>query len=142
FCPRRPAHPIFGLVWCARRCGLETAIKVKKKQVLKITFKLDGVEWNAGAAPRALICHNVGDGVWPGADGAGFNNGSVAVNTAPGGETTLVYDNTKGSGAVTFDAGCLSICIEQAGLVANPLDEDGNIDPTAVTPVITSMTIE
>lgn len=118
------------------------AIKVKKKQVLKITLKLDGVEWNAGAAPRALLCHNVGDGVWPGADGSGFNNGSVAVNTAPGGETTIVYDNTNGSGAVTFDAGCLSICIEQAGLVASPLDEDGNIDPTAVTPVITSMTIE
>lgn len=118
------------------------AIKVKKKQVLKITFKIEGLEWAAGAAPRAMLCHNVGAGAWPGADGSGYASGSVSVNTAANGETTLVYDNTNGDGAVTFSAGCLSICIEQAGLVASPLDADGNLDPEAVTPVITSMTIE
>lgn len=120
-----------------------TSVKVKKKQVLKITFKIEGLEWAAGAQPKAILCHNVGAGLWPNADGAGFNDATaVSVNTASGGETTVVYDNTSGSGAVTFDAGCLSICIQQTGLVASPLDADGNVDAGAVTPVITSMTIE
>ena len=118
-------------------------IKVKKKQVLKIAFKIDGLEWAAGAAPKAILCHNIGAGLWPGADGAGFNDATaVTVNTAAGGETTLIYDNTNGGGAVTFDAGCLSICIQQTGLVASPLDADGNVDAANVTPVITSITIE
>lgn len=92
---------------------------------------------------EGILCHNVGAGLWPNADGAGFNDATaVSVNTATGGETTIVYDNTSGSGAVTFDAGCLSICIQQTGLVASPLDADGNVDASAVTPVITSMTIE
>lgn len=120
-----------------------SAIKVKKKKVLKITFKLNGVEWNDGAAPVAVLCHNVGAGLWPSADGSGFNDATaVAVNTTPGGETTLVYDNTNGTETVSFAEGCLSVCIQQKGLVATPLNEDGNVDLDVASVEITSITIE
>lgn len=32
-----------------------TSVKVKKKQILKITFKIDGLEWAAGAQPKAFF---------------------------------------------------------------------------------------
>lgn len=118
-------------------------IKVKKKQVLKISFKLNGLEWADGAAPVAVLCHNVGAGLWPGADGSGFNDATAAaVNTTPGGETTIVYDNTNGTETVSFAEGCLSVCIQQKGLVANPLNADGNADLDIVNVEITSITIE
>lgn len=118
-------------------------IKVKKKQILKISFKLNGVEWNAGAAPKAILCHNVGNGLWPGSDGSGFNDATaINVNTAPGGETTIVYDNTNGTEAVSFAEGCLSVCIQQQGLVASPLNDSGNVDLSVASVEVTSIIIE
>lgn len=114
-------------------------LKLKKNQTIKIAFKLNGATWNS--APRAVICHNMGNGLWPGGDGAAFADASaVTMNTS--GETVLSLTNTTGS-SFTFDGtSCLAICIDQRGNAASPLDADGNLDATVVTAEITSITIE
>lgn len=116
-----------------------TKLKLKKNQTITISFKVNGAAWNT--APRAVLCHNIGDGLWPGADGAAFNDASaVTLNTS--GETVLKLTNTTGS-AFTFEgASCLAICIDQRGNADSPLDANGDLDAAAVTAEITSITIE
>jgi len=116
-----------------------TKLKLKKGQTLKIAFKLNGATWNT--APRAVICHNIGNGLWPGTDGAAFSDASaVTMNTS--GETVLSLTNTSGSSFTFEGSSCLAICIDQKGNAASPLDADGNLDTTVATAEITSITIE
>lgn len=114
-------------------------VKLKNGQSLKIAFKINGVTWNS--APKALICHNIGNGLWPGADGAGYNDPSaVTVNTS--GETVISYTNNSGSLIKFEGSSCLAVAVDQQGYVASPLDAAGNLDLSAISVEITSMTIE
>lgn len=116
-----------------------TKLKLKKNQTLKIAFKLNGATWKT--APKVVLCHNIGAGLWPGTDGAAFSDPSaVELNTS--GETVLSFVNTTGATATFEGLSCLSICIDQKGNADSPLDEDGNLDANVVTAEITSMTIE
>ena len=114
-------------------------LKMKKRQTLKVAFKLDGVTW--ANAPRVVLCHNIGAGLWPGADGAAFDDPS-AVTLNENGETVATFVNNSGAAATFEGSSCLAICIDQSGNVTSPLDGDGNIDPTQVTVTISSITIE
>lgn len=119
-----------------------TKVKLKKNQTLSITFSIDGITWNDGAEPKVLLANNI-DALgfsWP-SGGSGFDV-PEAVSLNKYGPTTITLTNTTGS-TVTFDgSSCVTLCISVKGLVASPLDADGMLDPTLITPTISSMTIQ
>lgn len=121
-----------------------TKLRLRKGQVLKVRFSLSGVTWKEGSDPKVLLAHNFENGVdafvWP-SGGAGFDV-PTAVSLNKNGETEITFTNTSG-GTLKFEGtSCLTLCIQQAGLVDSPLDADGNIDATQVTATVTSLTIE
>ena len=117
-------------------------VKLKKDQTLYISFTLDGITWTDGAAPLAVICDNAINSTWE-PDCFELDNADYLNLT---GETTLSLPNTTGA-KVTFDgASCVTITIQQDGLVESPIavDDDGNsyLDNEQVTATITSIWIE
>ncbi len=115
-----------------------TRVSLKKDQTLTIKFKVSGITWNEGVNPKAVICHNVGAGLW---EPACFDDAS-AVNLNKNGETTVTFTNTTGATVKFTEApSCLTIAMQIDGLVSAPLLE-GVLDASAVTVEVTSMTIE
>lgn len=113
-------------------------VKVGKDKNLLIKFKTSGITWNDGVAPKAVICHNIGSGLW---EPDCFSD-AAAVSLNMNGETTVTFTNSTGATVKFGDApSCITIAIQIDGLVSAPL-VDGVLDPSAVTVEITSMTIE
>lgn len=117
--------------------------KLKKGKTLKVSFQItSGVTWVEGAAPKAILRHNVA-GLGVGSDWFGFGEAdAVAINKS--GVTTLSLTNDTGS-AADFSTGSLQIVIQidSANTTAHDLcditvDEAG--EPTITGTV--SMTIE
>jgi hypothetical protein len=113
-------------------------VKLKKDQSLIITFSVSGITWNGDASPKAVICHNIGDGLW---ESTAFDDPS-AVTLNKDGETTVRFTNTTGA-TVKFDgASSVVVSIQIGGLVSAPFVDDGSFDASQVTVNVTSMTIE
>jgi hypothetical protein len=113
-------------------------VKLKKDQKLTIKFNVSGITWNTDAEPKAVICHNIGDGLW---EPACFDDAS-AVTLNKSGETTVTFTNTTGA-TVKFDGtSCVTIAIQLDGFVSTPSVGDISSDPSLVTVNVTSMTIE
>lgn len=119
-------------------------LKLKKGQTIKIGFRLPGVTWVDGADPKVAFGHNF-DAIatfnWDSND-AGIFGSNPTVSLNKNGVTEISLTNTT-SGTLKFEStSCISICIQQAGLVVSPLDADGNLDADAVKAEVVSMTIE
>jgi len=113
-------------------------VKLRKDQTLTIKFTIDGISWDASASPKAVICNNI-----PGTDSWEPNcfNYDWAVNLNKNGETTVTYTNTTGS-TITFDGtSAITICVQLSGFGTAPM-VGSDLDTSAVTATITSMTIE
>lgn len=112
---------------------------LKKNKTIKVTFRINGAVWKEGATPKAVLCHNIGNGLWPNTESVYEGPEAVAVNK--NGDTTVSITNTGGS--FTFQGlSCLAVCVSQLGLVESPLDDSGNLNPYEATPEIVSVTIE
>lgn len=116
-----------------------TKVKLKNGQTLKIAFKINGVTWKN--APRVLFSHNVNTDIWPSNDGSGYNDPTaVTLNTS--GETIVTFTNNTGSVVKFEGSSCMAICVDQQGNTDSPLDAAGDLDLSAISVEITSMTIE
>lgn len=116
-----------------------STVKLKKDQTLYISFTLDGITWKDDAAPLAVICDNAINSTWE-PDCFSLSNAEyLNLN----GETTLSLPNTSGS-KVTFDGNsCVTITIQQDGMVESPIAADASyLDYEQVTATITSIWIE
>ena len=116
-----------------------TKLVLKKNKTIKVTFRINGVSWKADANPRAVLCHNIGDGQWPNTESV--YTGPNAVDVNKNGDPTVSITNT-GSSFTFFELSCLAICVSQQGLVDSPLDDSGNLNPYVALPEIVSVTIE
>jgi hypothetical protein len=115
-----------------------TKVKLKDGQTLSVTFKVSGLTWDEGSAPKAALCHNMEGASWE-PDCFGLSN---AVTFNKSGETTVTVTNNTGS-TVKFDgSSCVTVCIELAGYGTCPLLEDGSVDTDQVTAEVTSITIQ
>lgn len=122
-------------------------IKLKKGKTMKVSFKItSGLTWKDGAAPKAILRHNV-EGLGVGSDWFGFGeDDAVAINKD--GVTTISLTNNTGSAADFSNGGgggSLQVAVQidsknAAGhdLCDITLDEDGN---PAITGEV-SVTIE
>lgn len=121
-----------------------TKLRFKKGQTIKIRFTLSGIDWKADSDPKVLLAHNFDKDLdpftWP-SGGAGFDVPS-AVSLNKNGETEISLTNTSDKTLKFERTSCLTICIQQKGLVNSPVDADGNIDASQVTASVTSLTIE
>lgn len=116
-----------------------STVNLKKEQTLYISFTLDGITWKDGAAPLAVICDNAINSTWE-PDCFGLSNAEyLNLN----GETTLSLPNTSGA-KVTFNGNsCVTITIQQDGMVEAPIAADASyLDYEQVTATITSIWIE
>lgn len=129
--------------WTGTAAVDASQLKLKKGKTMKVTFKItSGITWNDGAAPKAILRHNV-EGLGVGSDWFGFNEAdAVALNKD--GETTIALTNNTAS-AADFSAGSLQVCVQldsentaNHNLCEVALDEDGN---PAITGEV-SITIE
>lgn len=119
-------------------------LKLKKGQTMKVSFRLPGVTWADGASPRVTFAHNfddLGGFNWDTTNSAIFtSNPTVTLNKD--GVTEVTLTNTT-SGTLKFEGkSCITICIEQAGLVVSPLDAQGNLDASQIQPQDVTLTIE
>lgn len=122
-------------------------IKLKKGKTMKVSFKItSGLTWKDGAAPKAILRHNV-DGLGVSNDWYGFSDDdAVAINKD--GVTTISLTNNTGSAADFSNGGGggslqVVVQLDSKNEVGNDLcditlDEDG--DP-AITGEV-SVTIE
>lgn len=119
-------------------------LRLKKGQTIKIGFRLPGVTWVAGAEPKAVFAHNfdaLGAFNWDSND-AGIFGANPTVSFNKDGVTEVSLTNTT-SGTLKFEGtSCITICIQQKGLVESPLNADGDLDADAVKAEVVSMTIE
>jgi hypothetical protein len=118
-----------------------TKVKLKNGQTLSLTFKVSGLTWDEGAAPKAALCHNMEGSSWE-PDCFGLSN-AVALNKS--GETTVTATNTLGT-TYKFDnadsPSCVTVCIQLDGYGTCPLKEDGSVDTDQVKVEVTSLTIQ
>lgn len=120
-----------------------TKLKLKKGQTIKLAFRLPGVTWTDGANPKVVFGHNFDDIAafnWDSNDAGVFSNPSVSLNKD--GVTEISLTNTTSSTLKFEGTSCITICIQQQGLVVSPLDADGCLDANVVKPEIVSLTIE
>lgn len=114
------------------------SVKLKKNQVISVTFKLSGgITWT-NTPKCALIDNNIKQ-TW---EPACFDlDDAVIVNTT-GGETTVKLANTTGA-TVTFVPTCLDLSIQYDGYgTADVLTDSGSPDWSTVELEIVSCTIE
>lgn len=115
-----------------------STLKMKKDQTLSMTFKVEGLTWNEGAKPKAVLCQNF--------DNAGWETGcfdlDYAVEFNRNGETTVTWKNTTGK-TVTFKGNsCITMTLQLNGYGTAPLDAEGNLDTSKVKATVTSLTIQ
>ena len=115
-----------------------STLKMKKDQTLSMTFKVEGLTWNEGAKPKAVLCQNF--------DNAGWETGcfdlDYAVEFNRNGETTVTWKNTTGK-TVTFKGySCITMTLQLNGYGTAPLDAEGNLDTSKVKATVTSLTIQ
>lgn len=122
-------------------------LKFKKDQKISITFTISGVDWKAGATPRAYVGCNEFGMTWD--DPERFNQGyATPVNIY--GETTISVTNTLGEtfsfmeGSQNRGQDCLAIIIETTPdkTIEGPYDESGLLDASKVEIKVLSVTIE
>lgn len=116
-------------------------VKVKKNQTISITFKLEGFNWDAGAEPKAALCHNegcCGSELWE----PSCFSAPAAVTLNKSGETTVTWTNNTGSTAVYKGTGCITVAVQLAGYGSVPTLEDGSLDTEKVKATVTSITIQ
>lgn len=129
--------------WVAKDYPVDTGkLRLKKGQKITIKYKVNGIEWNEGAAPKHSICHNLVDGYKWEADGV-FDEAdrAMAFNTAAGAENTIVLQNPI-EGSAKFDNSCLTVTIQLDGFGSAALTDDGQLNTDVVFAEVTSMTIE
>lgn len=116
-------------------------LKIKKDQSICVTFRIDGINWSAGANPRAHIDANDFAPSYCNWSNAGFDLGhNVYLNK--GGETTVKLTNETGATFKFEGVDCISVGIETLGMVDGPLNEEGKLDTSAITFTVTSVYIE
>ncbi len=125
--------------WADKEWPIDVStLKMKKDQTLSMTFKVEGLTWNEGAKPKAVLCQNF--------DNAGWETGcfdlDYAVEFNRNGETTVTWKNTTGK-TVTFKGNsCITMTLQLNGYGTAPLDAEGNLDTSKVKATVTSLTIQ
>lgn len=125
--------------WNSREWPIDiSTVKVKKGQTLSMTFKIEGLTWNEGAKPKAVLCQNI--------DNAGWETGcfdlDYAVEYNMNGETTVTWKNNTGATAAFSGASCITMTLQLDGFGSAPLDGEGNLDTEKCKATVTSLTIQ
>ena len=115
-----------------------STVKLKKNQTLSMTFKIEGLTWNEGAKPKAVLCQNIDEVGWE----TGCFDLPYAVEFNKNGETTVTWQNTTGSTATFSGTSCITMTLQLDGFGSAPLLDDGNLDTDKVKVAVTSLTIQ